>query len=432
MEKIKADKILLSGGTILHVSTGQKEKTDIVIINGKIDKIGIIDKSSFSGKIYDITQNLVVPGLMDMHVHFREPGREDEETITTGCAAAMAGGFTAVCTMPNTTPACDNQEVIKYIKKRAEDELVNVYPIAAITKKRKGQEITEMAELVRAGAVAFSDDGSPLVNSMVMRNALTYASMYETPIIDHCEDPFLFQGGHMNESIMSTKLGIPGIPNAAESIMIARNIELAKLTGGRIHIAHMSVKEGVDLVRRAKEDGVSITCEVTPHHLYFTDQDLTLYNSDLKMNPPLRTHKDIEILLKGIKDGTIDTFASDHAPHSIEEKDVEFNAAPFGIVGLETMLGALLQKIVQENILSIEAMLEKLTITPRKILNIPVPQIKEGAIADLTIFNPTQIVTVHKEHLKSKSKNTPFDGCELPGKIFAVLNKKMIWVNSDS
>ncbi|MBN1465488.1 dihydroorotase [candidate division KSB1 bacterium] len=427
MHKEKADNVLLAGGEILNLSSGETSALDIVLANGKIDRIGKVDEKGFQGDVHDITGHLVVPGLMDMHVHLREPGREDAETIATGCAAAMAGGFTAVACMPNTTPAIDTQEVVRFIRKKAENELVDVFPIAAITKGRQGKEITEMAELVRSGAVAFSDDGNPVVDASVMRHAMEYASMYDALLIDHCQDLNLSHGGHMNEGIMSTRLGIPGIPNAAESIHISRDIELARLTGARIHIAHLSVKEGVELVRRAKEDGLYISCEVTPHHLLFTDADLRSFDTNLKMNPPLRTKEDIAVLEQAIKEGVIDVFASDHAPHSIEEKDVEFNAAPFGIIGLETMLGIILQQVVNRGLLSLEAALTKMIVTPRELLRIPVPQIKSGEPANLTIFNPGKSFVYHVNQSKSKSKNAPYDGMELPGAVYGVVNQGWIW-----
>jgi dihydroorotase len=429
MNKEKADKILLTGGEVLDLSSGKLEKSDVVVVKGKIDKIGPVDKNSFQGKIFDISGNIMTPGLMDMHVHLREPGREDKETVASGCAAAAAGGFTAVACMPNTTPATDTQEVVRFIKKKADDELVDVHPVAAITKGRQGKEITEMAELVRSGAVAFSDDGSPVIDTAVMRHAFEYASMVNAPIIDHCEDPFLAHAGHMNEGLMSTKLGIAGIPNAAESIQIARDIELARLTGGAIHIAHMSVREGVELVRRAKQDGLPVTCEVTPHHLLFTDTDLTQFDTNLKMNPPLRSAQDVAALKQGIKDGVIDVFASDHAPHTIEEKDVEFDAAPFGILGIETMLGVILQQVVNDGLLRLHEALGKMIVKPREILGIPIPLIKKGEPANISIFNPAQTFIYDIKRSNSKSRNAPYDGKEFPGKVFGVINKGFIWTS---
>jgi dihydroorotase len=427
MLKEKAEKLLLKGGDILNLENGTREKADILILDGVIAEIGAVDSNDFDGQILDIADNIVVPGLIDIHVHFREPGREDKETIESGSAAAMAGGFTAVACMPNTSPAIDKQEVVRFIKKKADLELVDVYPIAAITKDRQGKEITEMAELIRAGAVAFSDDGSPVNDNTVMRNALDYADMFDAPIIDHCEDPHLAAGGHMNEGAMSTQLGIPGIPNAAESVHIARDIELARLTGGKIHIAHMSTKEGVDLVRRAKSDGLKVTCEVAPHHLLFTDGNLSTFDSNLKMNPPLRTEADIVALEEGIKDGTVDVFASDHAPHTIEDKDVEFDAAPFGILGLETMLGVILQQVVNRDLLTLHEALQKMITTPRELLNITVPEIKIAAAANISIFNPNKSYVYDVNQSKSKSRNAPYHNMELLGPILGVVNKGFYW-----
>ena len=423
----KTEQILLSGGEIINPENGNRQKNDLIIINGKIDSIGNFDKKSFSGDVIDATGTLIMPGLIDMHVHLREPGREDEETIESGCEAAMAGGMTAVCAMPNTDPPCDKQQTVKYLINRAKNELVDVLPIAAITKKRAGQEITEMAELVKAGAVGFSDDGSPVQNTDVMRRALEYAAMYDSVIIDHCEDPYLFKGGHMNEGIMSTRLGVPPIPSIGEEIMIGRNIHLAKYTGGRIHIAHISTKDGVELVRRAKNEGVNITCEVTPHHLVLTDEALVNYDTNLKMNPPLRTAEDVEALKQGLSDGTIDVIASDHAPHSIEEKDVEFIAAPFGIIGLETMLGLIQTFIVDKGILSLEQALNKMSLAPRKILNLDMPKIEKGAKANTTVIYPDKEWTVNAKTLKSLSKNTPFDNWNLKGRVKCVINNGLYY-----
>ena len=288
-----------------------------------------------------------------------------------------------------------------------------------------------MADLKRAGAVAFSDDGNPVINTLVMRYALQYANMLQTPIIDHSEDPHLFKDGHMNEGVMSTRLGIQGIPNAAESSMIARNIELVKLTGGALHVAHISTAESVELVRRAKAEGLPVTCEVTPHHLIFSDDDLTTFDTNLKMNPPLRSKKDIEASKAALKDGTVDVIASDHAPHSIEEKDVEFEAAPFGITGLETMLGAILQHIVEPGILDLQQALHKMCIAPRQVLNLPVPKIAVGEAAELTIFAPNQTWTVDPHAMQSQSLNTPFGGQNLPGAVFGVINNGMFWQNRE-
>lgn len=423
----KATKILLQGGEVLDLAGSKRQSLDLLIIDGRIARMGADLAADYEGELLDLRGQVIVPGLIDMHVHLREPGREDEETVESGCAAAMAGGVTAVCAMPNTEPACDKQEVVRFLKKRAEEQLVEVFPIAAVTKKREGKEITEMAELVRAGAVAFSDDGSPVKSAAVMRHALEYAHMFGVPVIDHCEEPDLAAGGHMNEGWMSTRLGLPGIPDIAEAVMIARDVALAEFTGGHIHIAHISTAKGVELVRRAKDNGVRVTCEVMPHHLALTEEALEQYDTNLKMNPPLRSRADVEALMAGLRDGTIDVIASDHAPHSIEEKDVEFAAAPNGILGLETMLGIILAKVVAAGVLPLHQALEKMILAPRRVLNLPLPLIKEGAPANLTFFSPDENWTVAAKRLKSLSRNMPYEGWSLPGKVRGVINRGLLW-----
>ena len=428
METIqKATKILLQGGEVLDLASGKRHPLDLLIIDGRITRIGVDLLSDYEGELLDLRGQVIVPGLIDMHVHLREPGREDEETVESGCAAAMAGGITAVCAMPNTEPACDSQEVVRFLKKRAEEQLVELFPVAAVSKKREGKEITEMAELVRAGAVAFSDDGSPVKSAAVMRRALEYSSMYGVPVIDHCEEPDLAAGGQMNEGWMSTRLGLAGNPDIAEVVMIARDLALAEFTGGHLHIAHISTAMGVELVRRAKEKGVKVTCEVTPHHLAFTDEALEHYDTNLKMNPPLRSRADVEALMAGLRDGAIDVIASDHAPHSIEEKDVEFAAAPNGILGLETMLGIILQKVVAAGVLPLHQALEKMILAPRRLLRLPLPQIEEGAAANLTFFAPEASWSVSAKRLKSLSRNMPYAGWNLPGKVCGVINRGLLW-----
>ncbi len=428
METIqKATKILLQGGEVLDLASGKRHPLDLLIIDGRITRIGVDLLSDYEGELLDLRGQVIVPGLIDMHVHLREPGREDEETVESGCAAAMAGGITAVCAMPNTEPACDSQEVVRFLKKRAEEQLVELFPVAAVSKKREGKEITEMAELVRAGAVAFSDDGSPVKSAAVMRRALEYSSMYGVPVIDHCEEPDLAAGGQMNEGWMSTRLGLAGNPDIAEVVMIARDLALAEFTGGHLHIAHISTALGVELVRRAKEKGVKVSCEVTPHHLVFTDEALEQYDTNLKMNPPLRSRADVEALMAGLRDGAIDVIASDHAPHSIEEKDVEFAAAPNGILGLETMLGIILQKVVAAGVLPLHQALEKMILAPRRLLRLPLPQIEEGAAANLTFFAPEASWSVSAKRLKSLSRNMPYAGWNLPGKVCGVINRGLLW-----
>jgi dihydroorotase len=423
----KAKSLLLYGGQIYDVGTGNRKALDIIIVDGKIDRLGEGLSGQYAGEKLDITGQIVAPGLLDMHVHLREPGREDEETIESGCASAMAGGVTAVCAMPNTHPPCDSQEVVRFLKKRGEELLVDVLPVACISKKREGKELTEMAELVKSGAVAFSDDGSPVRNAAVMRRALEYSSMYEVPVIEHCEDPDLVAGGHMHEGWMSTRLGMAGMPDIGEAVMVARNVALAEYTGGHIHIAHISTAKSVESVRRAKENGVKVTCEVTPHHLVLTDEALINYDTNLKMNPPLRSRSDVQALLVGLRDGTIDAIASDHAPHSIEEKDVEFAAAPFGILGVETMLGIILARLVATGELRFEEALRKMIVGPRQVLGLPVPKIKEGEIANFAIFQPEGRWIVQQNQLHSLSRNMPYDGWELQGPVLAAVNRGYYW-----
>ncbi len=422
---LPAEKLLLSGGTIVTPENGQSTELDIVIVSGRIDKIGKIDKTSFAGEVLEVTGKKIVPGLLDMHVHLREPGREDEETIESGCKAAMAGGFSAVCAMPNTDPAADTREVVEYLVKKSAHLLVDVFPIAAVTKGRKGREITEMGDLVDAGAVAFSDDGDPVMNSAVMRQALEYSKMFDVPIIDHCEDANLFQGSAMHEGFVSTNLGLTGAPAVAEEIMVYRNIALAKTYGGRVHIAHISTAGSVELMRRAKELGVHITCEATPHHFTLTDEAVIGFDTNTKMNPPLRSAADVDALKKGLNDGTIDAIASDHAPHAIEEKDVEYSAAPFGIIGLETMVGLVYTQLVHSGALSENDALLKMSAAPRNILRLPPVKLKEGEAANLTVIDTEKSWVVDKNNLYSKSRNTPFHSHKLKGKVHALCNNNL-------
>jgi dihydroorotase len=423
----EADRLLLKNGTTLDFVNKQKIQNDILIDKGMIVELGQI-QSNFDGKVIDLTDKLIVPGMLDLHAHFREPGREDEETLMSGALAAMTGGFTGVCTMPNTQPATDNRETVQYIFDKFRGHLVDVYPIAAITMHREGKQLVEMAELVDAGVIAFSDDGSSVANSLLLRRALDYSRMFNVVIIEHCEDPLLAEGGVMHEGFVSTKLGLPGIPSIAEEIIVARNIMLAKYTSGKMHIAHVSTAAAVDLIRRAKAEGVKVTCEVTPHHFTLTDEAVSDYDTNTKMNPPLRTQKDVEAIIAGLKDGTIDAIATDHAPHSIEEKEIEFSEAPFGIVGLETALGLAITQLVHKNSVSIYDVLEKMSVNPYKVLGLPVPQISVGEKANLSIIDPSLNWKVDKNKFKSKSINTPFDGWELTGKPFAVCNNNFFMI----
>ncbi|HSL88501.1 MAG TPA: dihydroorotase [Ignavibacteriaceae bacterium] len=401
----------------------KKDNIDIVIDNGVIIEIGKLNEKDFGEvKKFDLAGKLVVPGLFDMHVHLREPGREDKETVISGCNCAANGGFTGLACMPNTEPAIDSAEVVSFIKKQASNHLVEVYPVAAATLGRRGEVLSPMAELFEAGAVGFSDDGTAIKTASILKRAMEYSKMYDLPIIEHCEDDSL-AGGAMNESINSTILGLPPIPSLAEDLIVMRDILVAEYTGAKIHIAHISTKKSVEMVREAKAKGIRVTAEVTPHHFTLTDDAVKTYDTNVKMNPPLRTKEDVDAIIEGLKDGTLDCIASDHAPHTIEEKEVEFEYAPNGIIGLETQIGLALTELYHKKILTIEQIIEKLSINPRKILNIPVPQIKKGEPANLTILDLNIVWTVNKFSSFSKSINTPFDKKLLTGKSVGVINK---------
>jgi len=424
-------KIALKNIIAFNPEQNLNKKTSLIIEDGIITKIGnITPEDSKNSKVYDLTDKYCSPGFFDMHVHLREPGREDKETIETGALAAANGGFTGIACMPNTTPAIDSAEVVTFIKEKAKNNLVDIFPVGAVTVERKGELLSPMAELYDAGAVAFSDDGVAVKSSRILRTALEYAKMFNLPIIDHCEDDSL-AGGAMNESFNSTLLGLPPIPSVAEDIIVSRDLLLAEYLDARIHIAHISTRRSVELVRMAKSRGIKVSAEVTPHHFTLTDDAVKTYDTNTKMNPPLRTNADVTAILEALKDGTIDCIASDHAPHAIEEKEVEFEDAPNGIVGLETQIGLVFTELYHKKILSLEQMIEKLAINARKILNIPIPKIEVGAEANLTIFDPDEIWTVDISKFKSKSKNSPFNKRLLQGRSVAVLNKgKMYYKGS--
>ncbi len=409
-------KKLLRGARVIDPSQDLDTIKDVLIVNGSIadikEKIEISD-----AEVTDLSGMIVTPGLIDIHAHFREPGYEYKEDIESGSKSAAAGGFTAVACMPNTKPPIDNGSLVEYVKSKASKvSEIKILPIGCVSKGQEGREITEMGDMAQAGAVAFSDDGKPVADSSLMRKAMVYASMFDRVIIDHCEDPSLFEGGQINEGHVSTLLGLTGIPAAAEEIMVARDILLAREMGTRVHIAHISTKGSVELIRKAKSDGVMVTCEVTPHHLTLTEEAVRGYDTNAKVNPPLRTQEDLKALLEGLKDGTIDAIATDHAPHHIDEKDIEFDKAAFGLVGLETALGLVLTKIVGEGGLSLNKAVEKMTSGPAKILGLHMGTIKIGAPADITVIDPNRVWTVDKDKFFSKGRNTPFNGWELKGK----------------
>ncbi len=425
-------KIILKDVKIVHPQQKQlREKTSILIVDGVISKIGNLEKEeSKDVRTFEFNGKVVAPGFYDMHVHLREPGREDEETVVTGCNSAASGGFTGIACMPNTEPAIDSAQVIELIRKQAAGHLVSVHPIAAATVGRKGELLSPMAELFEAGAVGFSDDGVAVKSAGMLKRAFEYSSMYNLPVIEHCEDESL-AGGAMNESINSTLLGLAPIPSVAEDIIVMRDILVAEYVKGKIHIAHISTKNAVEMVKEAKKKGIKISAEATPHHFTLTDDAVKSYDTNVKMNPPLRTREDVDALITGLKDGTIDCIASDHAPHSPEEKETEFEFAPNGIIGLETEVGLSLSELYHKKILTLEMIIEKLAINPRKILNLPIPKIEIGEKVNLTILDLDEVWTVNIDKFKSKSRNSPFDKKLLTGKAIGVINNGKMFIDDE-
>jgi len=416
--------LLIKDGRILDPGRFQGPG-DVLIENGIIQSVGTDllkngnDPNSLT--VLDAKGLFVVPGFVDLHVHLREPGFEYKETIATGTASAVAGGFTSVCCMPNTKPVNDNQSVTEFIlSKAAQAKKANVFPIGAITKGSEGQELAEIGELSVAGCVAISDDGRPVMNSLVMRRAMEYARAFGMPVVDHCEDLHLAAGGYMHEGMISTELGVPGIPSASEEVMVARNLALAELTGAQVHLAHLSTAGSVRLTREAKDRGISVTAEACPHHFSLTDEATRTFNSNAKMNPPLRAIEDVEAIKKGLADGTIDAIATDHAPHAVQEKQLEFDAAPFGIIGFETALPLTLA-LVGEGVLTLETAISKLTVEPARVFGLKKGTLAPGADADVALIDPDSPWVVDPNRFHSKSRNTPFTGWNVRGKVIATV-----------
>jgi len=419
--------IVIKNGRVIDPANGLDEPKDLLIDKGRIKALESPGSISFDAgeklSVIDAKGCVVCPGLIDMHVHFREPGFEYKETITSGCRSAAAGGFTSVAVMPNTNPVNDTRAVTEHILSLARTEdIINVYPIAAITQKLEGERLSEMADLKDAGAIAFSDDGRPVISNELMRRAFEYSKMFKLPLIQHSEMLDLTEGGCMNEGMVSTELGLKGMPTEAEDIMVYRDIALLEKTGGRLHVAHISSKNSVDLVRQAKSRGLSVTCEVAPHHFTLTDEAVRGYDTNTKMSPPLRAIDDVEAIKEGLQDGTIDIIATDHAPHDIADKQVEYQNACFGIVGLETALPLSL-KLVDEKILSMGDVIKKLTSTPADIFNLKAGSLSLGNEADILIFNPNLKYSIDISKFHSKSKNSPFDGWKVKGKVIHTLVK---------
>ncbi|WHZ21469.1 MAG: Dihydroorotase [Nitrospira sp.] len=408
--------ILIQGGLVIDPGRFNGV-ADVLVENGKISAVVPALKAPAGTTVIQAAGRLVLPGFVDLHVHFREPGFEYKETIQSGTAAAVAGGFTSVCAMPNTNPVNDNQSITEFMLDRAKAaDNAHLYPIGAITKGSEGKELAEIGDLRRAGCVAISDDGRPVMNSLVMRRAMEYARAFDMPVVDHCEDLHLSEGGCMNEGLVSTELGLPGIPSAAEDVMVARNVSLAELTGARLHLAHISTVGSVRMVREAKSRGLKVTAEACPHHFTLTEELTRGYNTHAKMNPPLRTWQDVQAIKEGLRDGTIDVIATDHAPHASQEKQQEFTEAPFGIVGLETALSLTLA-LVEEGVLTIESAVEKLATAPAKAFSLNAGTLAVGAPADLTIVDPQAQWEVDPSRFRSKSRNTPFAGWKVKGRV---------------
>lgn len=422
-------KILIKGGHVIDPANGIDCVTDIFVDKGVISEVGVdLGLDGLDMEIIDAKGKIVAPGLVDMHCHLREPGFEYKEDIETGTKAAVAGGITSVACMPNTNPVVDNAGIINYIKQRAEEAgYANVYPIGAVSKGLLGKELAEIGEMKFAGAVGISDDGRPVIESGLMRRAMEYAKMFDIKVISHCEDMGLANDGYMNEGPVATAMGLRGISRASEEVMVSRDAIIAESIGAPVHIAHVSTRGSVEIVRQAKKRGVEITCETCPHYFSLTDKACEGFNTNAKMNPPLRTDDDVAAIKEGLKDGTIDCIVTDHAPHHSDEKNCEFGYALNGIIGFETSLGLGIKYLVNEGVLTLSELIEKMSVNPSRILGISKGSLGEGKIADITIFDPKKAWTAEVSKFNSKSKNSPYDGYELFGKPeYVIVNGKII------
>jgi dihydroorotase len=408
--------LLLKGGRIVDPSQGMDAIGDVLLRNGVVESCGPSISTPDGAEVMDCTGLVVAPGFIDVHVHLREPGREDVETVATGAHSAVAGGFTGVCAMPNTKPVTDNQATVGFVKRQGEAAgFARVYPYGAISVSQKGETLAELGEMIDAGAVAFSDDGRPVESAHLMRTALEYARAFNVPVAEHCEDMSLARGGAMNEGIISARLGLKGIPAEAEEIYVIRDILLARRTGGHIHLCHLSTKGSVELVRWGKERGINVTAEVCSHHISLTEDAVEGYNTNAKMNPPLRTTADVEALKQGLADGTIDLLVTDHAPHHYDEKEREFADAPNGIVGLETALGVNCTYLLHRGVLSLSQMVDAMSCKPARVFHLPGGSLARGSLADVSVFDTARRWTVDASRFKSKGRNTPYGGHELTG-----------------
>jgi dihydroorotase len=424
-------KLLIANGHLIDPNEGQNSGKNLLIENGKVVAwLGHNETAPEDAEVFDAGGMIVAPGFVDLHVHLREPGQEHKETIATGCEAAVAGGWTSVCPMPNTTPVNDSAAITRYMIEQAEHAgLANVFPVGAITKSSDGRELAEMGEMKAAGAVAVSDDGRPVPNAGMMRRAMEYAKDFDLPVVDHCEDKSLSSGGVMHEGRISLLLGLKGMPALAEEIDAVRDIILAKETGAHIHIAHVSTKGAIEAVRRAKSEGINVTCEVTPHHFTLTDREVEGYDTNTKMSPPLRSEEHLEAILEALRDGTIDAIATDHAPHHSDEKALEYDRAPMGITGLETAIGLAFGELVDRGVIDLVQLVRLCSTNPARIFNLANRgTLKVGSIADVTILDPNLEWTYRNADSKSKSKNSPFDGRNFTGAAVAtIVNGKIVY-----
>ena len=421
-------RLLLKKPKIIDPLNETETIKDVMLVDGKIEEIGIIDAENDVNSI-DCNGLILTHGFCDLHVHFRDPGNGDKETLASGCKSALAGGFTRVCTMPNTEPPIDSPELINYIIERTKKLPVHIHPIGSVTKKQAGLEISEMGLMIESGAVAFSDDGLPIQNGLVMRKALEYSKMFNVPIINHAEDECLRANGLMNEGIVSTKLGLSGNPNIAESIMVFRDLKLAELTGAQLHVPHVSTAESVQYISDMKNQYSKITSEVTPHHLYYTDEALYEYDTNFKVAPPIRDTRSRKALIEGIKGGIIDCIATDHAPHTIHDKDTTFDLASCGLIGLESCLGVVKKVLVDDEDLGLMEMIKLLTVSPRKIMGFDNDLLKKGKEAELVLFNEDEKWVFNRNDINSKSKNSPFIDAQLSGKVIHTISKGVITTN---
>lgn len=422
--------LLIRNGTIIDPSQSLEGKNNLLIQDGKIAAIGL-DLKADDAEVLDATNLIVAPGFIDVHVHFREPGFEYKETIESGVRAAVAGGFTSVCCMPNTKPINDNSSVTSFIVEKSRTaNLANVFPIGAITAGSKGEQLAEIGEMKRAGIVGISDDGKPVCDAQMMRRAMEYAKDFDLPVIDHCEDCCFSTGWAMHEGEYSARLGLKGLSGAAEDLQVSRDIQLAEMTGAHVHIAHISTAKSVEFVRQAKAQGLRVTCEITPHHFTLTDAAIYErgYDTNCKMAPPLRSQSDLEACIEGLRDGTIDAIATDHAPHHANEKAYEFDQAPNGIIGLETAVSLTLDRLVHRGVISLTRMVELLSVNPSRLFKLNRGTLQVGAIADVTVFDPDKHSKVDSNLFLSKSRNMPFDGWELKGAPTAtIVNGRIVW-----